>query len=353
MKALYIASTESFRGKTALCVGLGLRFQDEGLRVGYLKPVNTGVRRMRRKPVDEDAEFIKKVLGLQEPAESLSPVSLDASTVTAVLQGEDLDLETRLRDGFHRSAEGKDVVLLEGGGGLSQGALVGLAPHRVAELIDAKALVIARYEEILSLDGLLGYRELLGGRMLGAVLNEVPRQDLDPLRELALPYLENRGISTFALLPRERVLQSISVDQLAHHLGAKILNSEEKREELVYSFMIGAMGADRALSYFRRQPNKAVVTGGDRPDIQLAALETSTTCIILTGNLSPSPTILGRAKEKGIPLLLASQDTLGAVQIIEQFFGKTRFHQEAKIERFRELLRDHFDFDRLKAALEI
>ncbi|MFQ5947090.1 MAG: DRTGG domain-containing protein, partial [Anaerolineae bacterium] len=133
----------------------------------------------------------------------------------------------------------------------------------------------------------------------------------------------------------------------------KILNSPEKREELVYSLMIGAMGADHALSHFRRQPNKAVITGGDRPDIQLAALETSTTCLILTGNLAPSPTILGRAEEKGVPLLLASQDTLGAVQIIEQFFGKTRFHQEAKIERFRELLDENFDFTRLKTAMAI
>ncbi len=308
---------------------------------------------MRGKRLDEDAVFIKEVLRLKEPAESLSPVSLDTSTISAVLKGEDVDLEKRLRNGFDLSAEGKDVVLLEGGGSVFQGGLVGLPPDRVATILDAQSLVIARYVEDLSLDGLLAYRDRMRDRMLGAVLNEVPARDLARLRDLALPYLEERGIPAFAVLPRERVLQSISVGQLADHLGAKILNSPERREELVYSLVIGAMGADHALSYFRRQPNKAVITGGDRPDIQLAALETSTTCIILTGNLAPSPTILGRAEEKGIPLLLASQDTLGAVQIIEQFFGKTRFHQEAKIQRFRELLDEHFDYTRLKAALNI
>jgi BioD-like phosphotransacetylase family protein len=40
--------------------------------------------------------------------------------------------------------------------------------------------------------------------------------------------------------------------------------------------MVGAMSAENALSYFRRKAHKVVITGGDRPDIQLAALETST-----------------------------------------------------------------------------
>jgi len=62
--------------------------------------------------------------------------------------------------------------------------------------------------------------------------------------------------------------------------------------------MVGAMNVDSALAHFRRQPNKAVITGGDRPDIQLAALETSTRCLILTGNLPPNPLIIGRAKSE-------------------------------------------------------
>ncbi|MFQ5945913.1 MAG: AAA family ATPase, partial [Anaerolineae bacterium] len=238
MEALYIASTESFTGKSALCVGLGLRFREDGLSVGYLKPVNTGVRRMRGKRLDEDAVFIREVLGLQESAEALSPVSMDASTITAVLKGDEIDLETRLRDGFDRSAKGKDVVLLEGGGNVVQGALVGLPPKRVAEILGANSLIIARYQEDLSLDGLFAYKERMKDHMLGAVINEVPEKDLARLRDLALPYLEERGIPAFAVLPRERLLQSISVGQLADHLRAKILNSPEKREELVYSLMI-------------------------------------------------------------------------------------------------------------------
>jgi len=96
-----------------------------------------------------------------------------------------------------------------------------------------------------------------------------------------------------------------------------------------------------------------VITGGDRPDIQLAALETSTKCLILTGNLRPSPIILGRAEEVGVPMILVKQDTLTTVEIIEQFFGKTRFHQEKKIRRFEKMLDERFDFDTFYKELKL
>ena len=74
-----------------------------------------------------------------------------------------------------------------------------------------------------------------------------------------------------------------------------------------------------------------MITGGDRPDIQLAALETSTKCLILTGNLHPSPIILNRAEELGVPMILVGQDTMTAMQTIEKFFGRSRFHQIKKL----------------------
>jgi BioD-like phosphotransacetylase family protein len=94
-----------------------------------------------------------------------------------------------------------------------------------------------------------------------------------------------------------------------------------------------------------------VITGGDRSDIQLAALETSTRCLVLTGNISPSPLILGRAEELGIPLLISKQDTLSTIEVIQQYFGKIRLHQPRKVERFEALLNERFDFGRLYSEL--
>ena len=65
----------------------------------------------------------------------------------------------------------------------------------------------------------------------------------------------------------------------------------EERQELIENFSIGAMNVEQALTYFRRIPRKAVITGGDRADIQLAALETDTVALVLTGNLFPAPVV--------------------------------------------------------------
>ncbi len=115
--------------------------------------------------------------------------------------------------------------------------------------------------------------------------------------------------------------------------------------------MVGAMSVDTALTYFRHKLNKAVITGGDRPDIQLAALETSTRCLILTGNLRPNPLIINRAEESGVAILMSKHDTMTTVQIAEQTMSRTRFHQEKKVERFQRMLADTMDFDMLYQSL--
>src|SRR3990172_7293463 len=40
LKSLYVTSVERYSGKTATCLALGRRFQSDGYRVGYLKPVS-------------------------------------------------------------------------------------------------------------------------------------------------------------------------------------------------------------------------------------------------------------------------------------------------------------------------
>jgi BioD-like phosphotransacetylase family protein len=352
MRALYVTSTGTFSGKTALCVGLGLRMQRDGFEVGYMKPVSTTARRLEGRIVDEDAQFMAEALGLREPLDVISPMTLVPYQVVRILSGEDrTDYVARLATAFDKASQGKQVLILEGGASVTEGSLVGLSATKVSQRLKASALVITKYASDLVVDDVLGAKALHGKAMLGAVINAVPRQRMRFVQEVVKPYLEKQGISVFGILPQERLLLSISVDELAECLMGEILCRPDRGEELVEYLMVGAMSVDSALTYFRRKPNKAVITGGDRPDIQLAALETSTRCLILTGNLRPSPIIMARAEEVGVPMILVKQDTLTAVEIIEQYFGKTRFHQEKKVLRFQEMMEERFDFEDLYIAM--
>jgi hypothetical protein len=279
--------------------------------------------------------------------ETIAPVMLTPQTVEAVLKGEEkTDFAAELQRAFTKVTKGRDVTLLEGGASLREGHIIDLPASYVADLLEAQELVVVKYTNDLQvMDDVLTARARHGDSVLGVVLNAVPRHRMPFVENVIKPALQKRGITVFATLPRERLLLSISVTELAECLNGEILCGHEYVGELVEHLMVGAMNVDSALTYFRRKPNKAVITGGDRPDIQLAALETSTKCLILTGNLRPSPIILGRAEEVGVPMILVKQDTLTTVEIIEQFFGKTRFHQEKKIQRFERMLDERFDFD--------
>ncbi len=350
--AIYVTSTQDFSGKSAVCVGLLRRFQRDGFVIGYMKPLSTSARIVGEHFVDEDTQFIKATFGLADPLEVMVPVVLTDRKVAEILAKDKQDFTGNVRSAFDTLAAGKDIVVLEGGGSLRDGWIVNLAPPHVADLLKARELVVVPYAgELQLVDDLLTARVRLGGSLLGAVINSVPEQRLDFVRNQVRPFARRHDVPIFAILPRERILFSVSVAELAEGLKGEMLCSMQSVEELVEHLVVGAMGVESALTYLRRKPNKAVITGGDRPDIQLAALETSTRCLILTGNMRPTPQILGRAEEQGVPIILTRHDTMTAVGRIERFFGKTRFHQEKKVQRFEALLEEHMDFEALYKAL--
>jgi BioD-like phosphotransacetylase family protein len=353
MATLYIISTTPYAGKSALCVGLGKRFQREGYRIGYMRPVMTTKTCIGECMIDEDANRMIKTLGLTDPVQAIWPVCLDAPSVESVLRGKGEDYPKLVRNAFKQVAKNKDIVLLEGGSRCSQGIGVSLSADKIAAMLDARVLLVTKYDvsTMIVVDDLLANKAQLGERMIGVVLNAVERQRLDFVQEVVVPFLEKQNIPVFAILPLERIFSSVTIGELAEALQGEVICRPDLVNELVENVMVGAMSVDSALSFFRRKLNKAVITGGDRPDIQLAALETSTKCLILTGNIRPNPLIISRAEEAGVAMIMVKYDTMTTVQISENTFGKTRFHQEKKIARFERMLAEHVDFARLYQVL--
>jgi BioD-like phosphotransacetylase family protein len=169
----------------------------------------------------------------------------------------------------------------------------------------------------------------------------------------ARPFLEKQGVRVLGILPKVPRLSALSVGELKERLNAKALTKDLNPDALVETFTVGAMTADAALSRFRRTKNKAVITGGDRTDIQLAALETPTELLILTGNLQPSPLIIQQAEMLNVPILLVKDNTMETVEIVERAYGKTRLGQPEKLEAFMQLMAEHVDIAAIYAALDL
>ena len=152
MKALYITSAETFSGKSALCIGLGLRFKQDGLNAGYMKPVNVNCQVKEGVAHDEDVFFAKQVYGMAESAELISPVALTPAKLEQQLRGPETDFQPKLKDAFAKLAEGRDVLVMEGGRSLREGYVAGLPPKKVVEMVDAGVLAVIKYDDTLLVD---------------------------------------------------------------------------------------------------------------------------------------------------------------------------------------------------------
>lgn len=116
---------------------------------------------------------------------------------------------------------------------------------------------------------------------------------------------------------------AVTVAQIAECVQGEILNSADQSDQLVDNLMVGAMGVEPTPVYFGVKPDKAVITRGDRADIQLGALETSIRCMVLTGGVKPIATVLQRAEEKKVPLILVATDTAATLAQLQTCFGQT------------------------------
>ncbi|MBD2464930.1 phosphotransacetylase family protein [Oscillatoria sp. FACHB-1407] len=350
VKHLLIGSPEAYSGKSAIILGIAHRLQQQGLSIAYGKPLGTCLSESECDAIDEDVRFIAETLNLTDDHLRPTLISLDEATINRRLSGEDkTDYHTALRD-YAQLLEG-DLVLLEGPGTLSEGKLFELSLLQVAQAIDAAVVLVTRFQSGLVVDALLTAKESLGDRLVGVLINDVPTEQFELANRDIKAFLEEHDIPVLGILPRNDLLRSVSVRELVHQLNAEVLCRPDRLDLMVESLKIGAMNVNAALKYFRTSYNMAVVTGGDRTDIQVAALETSTHCLILTGQIPPLPTVVNRAEELEIPILSVDLDTLTTVEIIDRTFGRVRLHEPVKVQCIRQLMEKHFDSDRLLSQL--
>jgi uncharacterized protein len=352
VKYLLVGSTEAYSGKSATVLGIAHHLKQKGLDIAYGKPLGTFWSGSVEHPVEEDVQFIAQALNLPDDRLQMPVLPLNETTIQKRIRGEDLiDYPERLSQ--CPRPDGTDIMLLEGPSNLEEGSLFDLALGQVAEIVDASVLLVARFHSLLIVGALLSAKRRLGDRLMGVFINDIPSDRLEEVQTAVKPFLEAHGIDIFGLMPRSALLRSVSVSDLVQQLNAEVLCRSDRLDLMVESLSIGAMNVNSALKYFRKGHNMAVITGGDRSDIQLAALETSTQCLILTGQMSPHPSVLSRAEDLEIPVLSVDLDTLTTVEIVDRAIGQVRIHEPIKLQYLFQMMATHFDFERLMAELSI
>jgi BioD-like phosphotransacetylase family protein len=350
MVALYITSMEA-GGKTALCAGIGRKLLDRDIKVGFVIPVQ--ILEASNTDGYDDAAFIKGIFDLTESNEQLCPIRLSRRELWQNLTDDIEDFTRKLKQVYRKISQGKDVVIMEGPGNLDVDKVSALACYTIAEALEARVIIVIRYSSTMNMPKVVQICKKLGQQLLGIVISSTPEPKTEIAKQELITQFHGAGIKVLGVLPEVRSLLGTTVSELAEILGGEILTFPEANDNIVENIMLGAMTLDSGVEYFARKTNKAAVIRGERPDMQLAALETPTNCLIITNNVRPSPAVVSQAEEKHVPIIFVKQDTNAAITGIEETLTKASFRSHRKLKVFGDVLDLHFDFKALYSELDM
>jgi BioD-like phosphotransacetylase family protein len=239
------------------------------------------------------------------------------------------------------ASAGKSVTVIEGKTGSHESG------KALAEAADALVLLVAKPG-----DDILAAARSYGSRLLGVIINAVPPYRQHEVESRIIPELKQANIKTLGWLPEDRRLLAPTLSLVAEHLGAEFVSSEVNADRLIDNFLIGGMVLDWGPFYFGSRENVGVVVRGDRPDIQLSALQSETVqAMILTKGARPVEYVVYEAAQRDIPLVLTSGSTEETATALETLLPKIRFDHPDKVVRILQLAAERLDLDAVSDAL--
>ncbi|MBI5116746.1 phosphotransacetylase family protein [Candidatus Poribacteria bacterium] len=349
MIALFVDSLSEYSGKNTVCLCVGIKLRGMKKSVGFFKPLGVFPTHVGGVLTDEDMAFYKEALHLDEAPDELCPVVLTHELLSDLLGGKPAGAYAeKTKDAFKKVSGGKDVTIIVGIGHFRSGTMISLSEADFMKETGGKILLTDSVVYVnRTVDCLLEAKQEFGENLAGVIFNRVEAKKKRFIETVMTPYLASKGIDVFGVIPEDPKLAAVTVRQILHSLNGRLLCCEDKLDGIVERFAIGAMNVDAALRQFVRVREKAVITGGDRSDIMLAALETSTKCLVLTGNLYPNDVVLSRAQQAGVPVILVSHDTSETVERFEAMMGRLSIRDTSKVDYAVGVMSSYINYDAL------
>lgn len=319
MSVLLVVSNNNGDGKTSFCTALACKARDEGKKSLVFKPFLS--------PDDLDNVYYQKLLGQKEDSK------FDKSSFT-MDNGQLEDLENYLI----AQDKSNQLSIVEIDSTVSNSAV-----STLAEKVGAGIVSVVRYESELKTEDISGFSKLFGDSFRGFVINGVTKYQNHSLNSKILPSLSDLGMDPICVIPEDRLMLSVTARDIVEHLEGQVYAGDEWLDALVENFVIGALGLDSGENYLGIYDRKAVLVRGDRPDIQMASLQTPTVCMILTKGVEPIEYVKYEALEQEVPIIIVESDTISTMQDLSTIQDHSKFNHTDKLDRFLKLVDDRID----------
>jgi uncharacterized protein len=347
MKKIVISSMRDGAGKTSIIAGIISAIKDK--KFAYIKPLGDRLIYRRKKSWDYDASLIVNLLGREGELEArFEKITLgfDQSKIRYMYDEE--GIKKALFDMVKEIGTGNDILFAEGGRDLFFGSWENLDSISLSKYLDAKLIMVLSGNRDTILDDIKfidKYLDVKGKNFGGIIINKVT--ETDEFNDIFVPQIKKMGIEILGLIPYKEQLTYFTVDFLAEKLMAKVLAGEENIKNTVKNMIVGAMStSDPHKNPLFTLPNlnredQLMITGGDRSDMILAALERDTACIIITNDIMPPQHVISKVIERKVPLLLVTMDTFQTVKKVDDMEALLTKDNDVKIKLMSHLIEKH------------
>ena len=323
-KSIFLTSTHGSSGKSAIAIGSYLLLKESKHKPGYFKPIGDSQTIEPQNLTDKDVSTISVVVSRSFPKEVICPQFLTPGyCLDEIFPDETPVVLEKILDAYHQIAAKTDIVLVEGNHNFNQYSMVNLDDLHLAKALGSKLVICAPISDDNDFDSvIMAYRmaKIHQVPVLGTILSGITPYADTRIETIYKPLLIRHGIKYLGGLKNAKQLERPTIAEIIEVIAGKLLVGDyiKVKNQMIESFAIGAMGTDSALSFLRKNYNQCIITGGDRGDLILAALEMNTVLMILTGNLHPEASVIEAAEKKGVPLVLTAMDTYSVTESLKK-----------------------------------
>lgn len=343
MNKLIIASLRSSTGKTNFIVGLA---EALGKKTGYMKPFGDRLLYSKKRLWDYDAALMTNLYAMKESPDDMS-IGFDHSKLRYMY--DKAAIERKVVELADNMGSGKDMLIVEAGKSISYGKSIHLDPLSLARYLGAKLVFVISGDDDTILDDIMFVKQnvdLSGIDIPGIIVNKV--HNIEDFKDTYMPEIIQAGLTVLGVLPYQSDLTHFSIRFLADRLFAKVLTGEGNLDRTVKNIFIGAMSGNVAVQkpLFKKE-DKLIITGGDRSDMILAALNHNAAGIILTNNILPPSNIISKVEESGTPMLLVTPDTFQIARQIDRMEPLLNREAKDKVALLKTMVNEHVTVDAL------
>jgi len=349
VKTFYLCSLRERAGKSFLSIGFIQKLQKEEKKFAYFKPIGCPHGAYSSK-ADKDIEFIlQTVYKNRSPYDLVCPVSIpDSYYIDLIDSNKKAEYIEKIKSAYEKIVKDVDYVIIEGAPSIRKFVRVGIDDVSIAEALGIQDLIYVSPESsddcIDNIFFTKNYFEFRNVRMSGIIFNKIDFDYIARIKELQKDHISKYNVPVLGIIERSVELFSPRVDEVMEAIGGEFINkiASVGLNNTVETIIIGAMNAQAALKYLRQVKKAAVITGGDRTDLALAALSEDVSVLILTGFIQPDAKVITVANDKNIPIILSPSDTYTTMRNLERLKPGI---QEDEIDSVLKLIESEIDWD--------